>query len=275
MSPEKDAAAVPDLVLERYRLGELPQAEADALARRLPSDEGLRRRLEALDRSDEEIRRRYPAGWLADRVRDRLERERPPRAARASWTRHWPIPAALAAAATLLLVLTPRVSSPPPVAPAVGAQPAESPGDRIKGLQPALALFRKTAQGSETLAEGDVARAGDLIRVGYRAAGRPYGVILSLDGRGAVTLHLPAQAGPAARLRSGDVVLLDHAYELDDAPRWECFVFVTAESPFDVAPVLEAARAAGAATGARAPTRLDLPRPLEQSSFAIEKEKRP
>lgn len=231
--------------------------------------------MEALDRSDEEIRRRYPAGWLADRVRARLDRQRRPKAARASLTRHWPIPAALAAAATLLLVLTPRISSPPPVAPAVEAQPAESPGDRIKGLQPALALFRRTAQGSEVLAEGDVARAGDLIRVGYRAAGRRYGVILSLDGRGAVTLHLPAQAGPAARLRSDDVVLLDHAYELDDAPRWECFVLVTAESPFDVAPVLEAARAAGAATDASAPTRLDLPRPLEQSAFAIEKGKRP
>jgi hypothetical protein len=275
MSPERDAAAVPDLVLERYRLGELPQAEADALARRLPSDEGLRRRLEALDRSDEEIRRRQPAGWLADRVRDRLERERPPWAVRASLTRHWPIPAALAAAATLLMVLTPRVSSPPPVAPATEAQPAESPGDRIKGLQPALALFRKTTQGSEALAEGEVARAGDLIRVGYRAAGRPYGVILSLDGRGAVTLHLPARAGHAARLRSGDVVLLDNAYELDDAPRWECFILVTAESPFDVAPVLEAARGAAAATAAVAPARLNLPRPLEQSAFLIAKENRP
>ena len=274
MSRDSDPVSVPDLVLERHRLGELPPGEAEALARRLDRDEGLRRRLEALDRSDEEIRRLYPPDWLAGRIRERLGREHPARPApRATWSVSWPAPTALAVAAALVAVLWPRLPSPPPVAPAVEPGPAEATGDRIKGLKPALVLFRKTPAGSETLAARDVARAGDVIRIGYRAAGRRYGVILSLDGRGTVTLHLPAQGGGAAVLRSGDVALLDTAYELDDAPRWECFFLVTAASPFDVAPVLEAVR--GAASGGQAPDALRLPRELEQSAFVLEKGARP
>jgi hypothetical protein len=142
------------------------------------------------------------------------------------------------------------------------------PAERIKGMRPALALFRKSERGSEALADGDVARPGDLVRVGYRAAGRAYGVILSIDGRGAVTLHLPAAGGRAAALDPGDTVLLGHSYELDDAPRAERFFLVTSDAPFDVAPVVDAARAA--ARGGTAPPRaLALPPLLDQSTFLL------
>lgn len=151
--------------------------------------------------------------------------------------------AALAVAATVLLVLAPRTIAPPPVSPAPTATP--EPGERIKGMRPALALFRKSERGSEALADGDVARAGDLVRVGYRAAGRAYGVILSIDGRGAVTLHLPAGGGRAAALHPGDTVLLGHSYELDDAPR-------------------AAAKRSGAP-----PQALALPPSLDQSTFLL------
>jgi hypothetical protein len=143
-------------------------------------------------------------------------------------------------------------------------------GDRIKGLRPALALLRKSERGSEALADGDVARPGDLVRIGYRAAGRAYGVILSIDGRGAVTLQLPTGGGRAAALQSGDTVLLGQSYELDDAPRAERFFFVTSDQPFDVAPVLDAARAAAKRSGAP-PRTLALPPPLEQFTFQLSK----
>ena len=41
-------------------------------------------------------------------------------------------------------------------------------------------------------------------------------------------------------------MLLDQAYELDDAPRWERFYFVTGDTPFAVAPIVDAARRAAA-----------------------------
>jgi hypothetical protein len=151
--------------------------------------------------------------------------------------------------------------------------PTGEAGVRLKGLGPALALFRKTANGSETLADGDVAHEGDVIRIGYRAFGRRYGVIVSLDGRGAVTRHFPERGGTAAALEPQEVVLLAHAYRLDDAPAWERFFFVTADAPFPVAAVEDAARqAAGGAGRTKAPAVLPLSSALGQSTFVLTKE---
>jgi hypothetical protein len=141
---------------------------------------------------------------------------------------------------------------------------------RIKGLDPQITLFRKSGSGSERLADGALARRGDVVRLGYQAAGRPYGAILSIDGRGVVTRHLPRQGERAVALRGGGTVLLDEAYELDDAPRRERFYFVTAVSAFDLAPLLEIARRAGGAPDGPPPS-LPLPSRFDQVTLSLEK----
>jgi hypothetical protein len=271
MTRDDASPRVPDLILERYRLGELPGAEVEALERRLRDDAGLRTRLEALERSDAEIRRRYPPGWLAQRVRLRLSAPalRQATRPRPAFVRPWPL--AAAAVAAVLLALAPRLLGPPSGRPAPGSPAVGDSGDRIKGLKPGLALFRKTPDGSETLADGAVVQAGDLIRIGYRAAGRGFGVILSIDGRGGVTVHLPARGEEAAAL-GGGTALLDHAYQLDDAPRFERFYFVTAQAPFGVAPVAGAARRAATTPGA---SELALAASFEQATFLLRKGDRP
>jgi hypothetical protein len=265
---------IPDLILEPYRLGELPKAEADRVSRLLSEDPALRERQAALDQSDDEIARAYPAGWLAQRIRARL-----PAPAGAGFG--WRVPLAIAATVALVALVIPRWIVPPGggvaprggVAPHGGVAPAPSE-DRIKGLQPSLAIYRRTASGSETLADGSVARAGDQLRVAYTGAGRTYGVILSIDGRTNVTVHLPVEGDRAAPLTSGHAILLDQAYELDDAPGWERFYFVTGEKPFAVADIVNAARKAdGGVRGTPAP--LALSRELTQSTFTIQKEARP
>ncbi len=268
--------AVPDFVLERYQLGELPVAEREALARRIDDEPELRQRLEALERSDLALRGRLAASRLTAHVRSRLESQ--PESTRASSVlsrRPWALPAGLAAAAAVAFAIGTRTLATAPPAP---ASASSEEGIRLKGSRPALSLFRKTAQGSETLADGDAARPGDVIRVGYRSFGRRYGVIVSLDGRGSVTRHLPEAGAAAAPLEGGDVVLLANAYELDDAPSWERFFFVTAEAPFEVAAVEDAARRAAAEAGRAAgpaPDGLALPKTLEQSAFLLTKERRP
>jgi anti-sigma factor RsiW len=246
-----------DLTLERYRLGELPAEEAAELQRCLAADEALAERLTQLDRSSEEMRgQRLPdrvADGVRQRARDRARTERRPRVV---------VLASLAAAAVLAVAIMPRVL--PPTAPGDGV--------RIKGLAPSLVLFRKTASGSEALEDGARVRAGDVVRVGYRAAGRRYGVILSIDGRGVVTPHLPRQGRDAARLAGGDATLLDRAYELDDAPRWERFYLVTADVPFDAMVPLESARTLAASAGAAPPAALPLPASLQQTAFTLDKE---
>lgn len=298
---ERDSAAVPDLLLERFRLNELPRAEADRLDAAIRGDEVLRQRLGALEASDEEIGRRYPSDRLATAIRARIAQHpneaRRTRGISASSRARLALPAVVAIVTAMVLMVRPPAWAPwasgggpglagteagptstgtqaGPTSGGTEAGPTSEPyGDRIKGG--ALTLYRRTDTGSETLADGDRVRTGDLIRVGYRAADQEYGTILSIDGRGAVTLHLPPSGARAVRLEHRKTVLLDRAYELDDAPLWERFYFITGQASFEVAPVIEAARRAAAAGGAAAPSLLSLPPGLEQSTFSLQKETKP
>jgi hypothetical protein len=262
-----DFDRVPDLVLEQYRLGELPEALSSRLERRLQQDPDLRARLEAIERSDEEIRRQYPPVWLAGQIRMRAGAAAPTpvEPPRAAW-RRWAVPAAVAATVFLVVVLMPRPAGPPTAPEAT---------DRLKGPGPHLAIYHRTAQGSQPLSGGDVLRPGALVRIGYQAAGRRYGVILSIDGRGTVTRHLPAQGPSAAALDRAGLVLLDEAYELDDAPRWEAFYFVTADHAFEVEPVLRAAREASSRGAGVSPPTIALQADFNQAVFVLKKEERP
>lgn len=65
-----------------------------------------------------------------------------------------------------------------------------------------------------------------------------------------MTQHLPVSGTTAVRLAASGVALLDAAYELDDAPRFERFCLVTSNRPFDVGVVLDAARTATRGTDA-------------------------
>ncbi len=127
---------------------------------------------------------------------------------------------------------------------------AEPPSDtRSKGLGPALALFRRTDRGAEALQPGAVVRAGDELRVGYRAGGFPYGAIFSVDGNGSVTRHWPPTGDSAGRLEPGEPLLPD-AFRLDAAPDYERFYLLLSEKPFPLRPVLESLHA-GKLPGAR------------------------
>jgi hypothetical protein len=251
--------AIPDLLLERYRLNELPEPAHAAIARDAAADPALRARLDALERSDAEIRDRYAPGVLAPRRPLDSPRSLGAGAPRRS-TRALVLAGALATAIVALVIAIPRVTVPRVTVP--------TEDTRIKGAA-SLALYRRTPAGSERLADGDIARPGDLLRIGYSAGASTYGVILSIDGTGAVTLHLPPSGDHAALLAPGGMTLLDSAYELDEAPRIERFYLITGARPFDVAPVLAAARRAHGA-----PLALSLPSGLEQVTFAVQKEVR-
>ena len=101
----------------------------------------------------------------------------------------------------------------------------ELPTERIKGSVegPELMVFRKLDSGEERLRDRTRADSGDLVQIVYRSSGLPFGAILSLDGSGIVTQHLPVNSNTAVRLAVRDT--LDFAYELDDAPKWERFFF--------------------------------------------------
>jgi hypothetical protein len=233
-------------VIERYRLGELPAKDAARIDRQLGNDIELRARVAALNASDEALREDVER--IVSGLGRRLVAGPVRRTAWAAWL--------VAAAAATLVAVVARTNAP---------APATSADDRVKGNPsmgvPAIAVYRRTKDGSERLPDGSVAHAGDVIRLGYRAAGRPFGIIVSIDGVGNVTRHLPTTGDRAVRLENSAMVLLDQAYELDDAPQWERFYLVTGETAFDVGPVLQAMQTGGTP-----------PQGLDQSIFTLRKE---
>src|SRR5262245_14674961 len=247
---------IPDVILERYRLDELPPADAARVAEELARDPQLAARMKALDASDTAL------GPAVELSAARLAGRAPVRSRLPMWT----IPATAAAAFVLLAVVLRMDRS--------GAVPSD---ERIKGAAasaPTLALYRRTPDGSERLADGSIAHPGDLIRVGYRAGGHTHGVIVSIDGAGNLTMHLPAAGDRATALQQTKSALLDQAYELDDAPRWERFYFVAGDSAFEIAPIVRAAKEAARTDAGTASGALRLPRGLQQASFTLLKESR-
>jgi hypothetical protein len=257
MTSDVQADGVRDWLLERYRLDELPAAERHQVDEALARDADVRERLDDLELSSAALLRQHPPAALVAAVRARARGGRP-RAALPGWT---PLAAAAVVVASLVgfAVLRP-------------IEPVEDV-TRVKGITPYLLLYRKAASDVERLPPAAVARAHDVVQLAYQAGARRYGVILSVDGRGVVTRHLPVHGTDAAPLTPGRPVALSQSYELDDAPGFERFLLVTADEPFAVAGVEDELRRQHASLGAAAnERRLDLPESMDQFSLVVRKE---
>jgi hypothetical protein len=256
---------IPDIKLEQYLLGELSEKELAETSRLLDKNEESRARLAAMEQSNREILDRYPPDLMSREIQARMD-SRIQQTSIKRFLRPGPLTAFMGAAAVmfcLFLVLPGQFNT-----PEIREIASEV---RLKGQGPQLKIYRKTPDGSESLEDGARTFPGDVIRIGYQAAGRPYGTIVSVDGWGKATLHLPNEGSLSVRLKSDGRILLDFALELDDAPGWERFYFVTSDAPFDVSPVLEAARQIDLARPVDLPENLDLPRVLDQFVFSLEK----
>lgn len=240
---------IPDLLLERLRLGELDPVAAAEIEARL--DPATRARLDRLDADDAALLDALPPRVVAAEVerRRRSHRVRP--------TPFVGLALAGAAAAAAVL-LWPRVE-PPPI--------AVEDTVRAKG-DARLLIYRQAGAAPELLAEGSRAGEGDVIQLGVLLDEAQHAAVISIDGRGAVTVHHPTTpettALPAGRL------VFDHAFALDDAPAFERFFLVTAPEPIGADVLREAVEA----LGDPADDPLSLPRGWHVSATLIEKEVR-
>ena len=235
-----DRKRVPDLLIEQYLLGELP---ADRMAEVEQSD-GFRERLDALQESNGQILNAYPAEQFAKRILNRAERSVSSEAARKTsrslrqstrpslrWLR-FALPGVAAAAVAVVLVMQ-------GVFGGNGVVPDfDSDVVRLKGI-PEMSIYRSLdassrSDGSEQLSDGDVAQAGDELQIAYNAGDKSYGMIISIDGRGVLTLHFPLVPSDGPALAVGSTQRLPVAYVLDDAPNFERFYFITSDESFSV-----------------------------------------
>ena len=252
---------VPDWKLERYILSELPLSDMETVRKAVESDSSVGKRLEQLRQSNVDILNRYPSEWTVKQIRGRArsavcaERTSTPLIGHIGM-----IPRLAAVLLVLLAVLLPLYES-------------HLDRNRLKGNGPFLVLYRKIPSGSERLTDDSIAREGDTIQIAYNGYDRQFGIILSLDARGVITLHLPEQGSQAVKLGKGRLVPLQSAFQLDDAPGWESFYFVTSERPFALEPILQAIRKVSGAE--KAPEHLPIPESFAQFAFVLRKAVKP
>jgi len=258
--------------LERYLLCELSPARMDEIKAMLETDPKLREKLNVLKSSNEEILEQYPPEVIVPRIKSRPKKGHEDKAGYPVLLKRllYATPALAAVLVVLFIVFQDRGIR-------TGLDMEGLHGTRIKGIEkidmskPYILIHRKVDDTVELLENGDSARAGDLLQIAYTSVGANYGVILSLDGRGVVTLHYPESAGKDPTLSQDNRTLLSSSYELDDAPSFERFFFITSKSEIDVQEVLKSAKTLAKNIKKSKTDNLDLPDSFDQYSLLIKK----
>ena len=248
--PACPTATIPNWKIERYLLGELPEQDMDEIRALEETDSRLRGQIDELRASNVELIGIYPPEFMTAGLsfpeqiapaaansgiggRKRLgsHKTHTPFSRRYRNVPNWAVPVFTCAAA-LLIVPVLLFSSGMVSTELASSNPV---GDtRVKGIESRLEVWRKAGAYAERLDPGAAAAQGDLIQLRYLVPEDRYGAIVSIDGRGLLTVHLSGEGGRAAKLTPGRPVTLDHSYELDDAERFEIFYLITAPQNFDV-----------------------------------------
>jgi len=240
---------IPDWKLERFLTGDLPEEEMREIRELEVTDEMLARRIEMLREDNKAILNKLPFEAIADRiaeVKDIADAAEAKKVASSFRFLKFASAAVLVLAVALVALMTQRETvvtggnvAGGDVAQARDAQNtqvalAETPSDtRIKGLDARMEVWKKTEAGIVQLQDLDEVREGDEIQLRYAVPEKCYGLLFSMDGNGALTLHM-SDGAKAVELAPGKMNSLPFAYKLDDAPYFEKFFFVTSPKEFTV-----------------------------------------
>ncbi|MBN1981741.1 MAG: hypothetical protein JW795_09430 [Chitinivibrionales bacterium] len=230
----------PQLHLEQFLLKELPSSEMEEIERAYRSDGHLRRHIEALRESNADILSRYQPRHIAHRILMRFENITPLQKSTTdaiSTLLHSLRPLAL----SILVCTVVLAGSIFYFVTHYQQQQSVSLAVRLKGGAPYLHVYRKTASKPEKLSSGDRVSTGDTLQISYNAMGRLYGVIISIDGRAGVTLHFPETQTDTTALLPNNEHFLPRSYELDDAPDFERFFFITSQVPLVIDEIMASA----------------------------------
>ena len=237
---------IPDWKLERFLTGDLPEEEMNKLRELEANDAVFANRVKMLREDNKAILSKLPFETLAANLGTVTETagttaKNAPRftlvkfAAAAMFVFAVALVAFFAQSETS--VMNERVGS--DVANVNGSQNtqvalAENESDtRIKGLDARMEVWKKTSAGIVQLNDLDSVGEGDEIQLRYAVPEKCFGLLFSMDGNGALTLHM-GNGVKAVELAPGKMNLLPFAYKLDDAPYFEKFFFVTSPKEFAV-----------------------------------------
>jgi len=258
------AKHIPDLYFEQELLGELPGKHREKVKNAPRYKETLKK----LRDSNEEILKRYPPENFARNLKaltEEKEREQKEKSRR-RFVFSIGVPAA--AAACLLIAFT---AFPSLFVSGSNQDSSIKEITRIKGLKPVLHVYRENNEEPEMLKDEAVIHQNDLLQLTYIAGSKKYGTIFSIDGRGSVTLHYPEYETLPPVLEESGEIALPYSYELDDAPGFEQFFFITSDSEFSVSDILNSARQITVKNNQKKSLTLDIPKKYEQTTIFLKK----
>lgn len=271
---------IPGWILEKYLLGELPDPELKEITNQLKNDTNLQTEIERLKASNKDILNKYPADSMVPGILNRCNieknyRENDVRVTRTRPTFFKRMLQFSPAFASLLVIFF------------IGLQIFKSGDNSSKAIEPGVQKGAYRVKGShevkpvphliihrkgnniEVLKKGNRAQAGDLLQLAYAAGGETHGVICSIDGNSTVTLHFPAKKNDSTALIQRKKVLLANAYELDNAPGFERFFFITSKAEIDVEDILKRAKALAIDSHRAKTDNIRLPHSFKQYSILI------
>jgi hypothetical protein len=239
---------IPDWKLERFLTGDLPEEEMNKLRELEANDAVFANRVKMLREDNKAILSKLPFETLAANLGTDAAGNAAKNAAKNAvrFTLVKFAAAAMFVFAVALVaffaqretsVMNERVGS--DAASVNGSQNtqvalAEIQSDtRIKGIEARMEVWKKTLAGIVQLNDLDSVGEGDEIQLRYAVPEKCFGLLFSMDGNGALTLHM-GDGVKAIELAPGKMNSLPFAYKLDDAPYFEKFFFVTSPKEFAV-----------------------------------------
>ena len=235
---------VPELLLERYLLGELTSIERESIEKRLRNEPGGMERLEELNKSNQSILNEFPPSIISKNIKNLYQFEMskenagPVKETKSS-SIFSPIKYAVRGFSMIALLIAVFI-------PLYLFNYKQNNGlitdeTRTKG-QTSLFIFRKTNTGEEVLKDGDIVNKGDILQLAYNAGVKEkFGVIFSIDGKGNLTWHYPYSLQGDSSLSPGKKTLLNESYELDNAPDFERFFLICSSSKINTRLITEKA----------------------------------
>ncbi len=215
------------ITVERYILSELPADERTRVERGMAINPTLRARIAHVKHSNENILDRYPPHHMAKHIEFKMQAHavRESFLARTTKKSKGKSMSTLGMIALVVVALVPGLWFMHP--------------SHIDRVNPAIVAYRSTSKGAVALSPTEPAAPGDLLHLGYVAAGQPYGTIVSLDGHGNAALLFPFAPHASTRLEQDGEQVLDRVHKLSNAPHLERFFLITSHQPVPVDAVLD------------------------------------